>query len=130
MLRFAYRRLLLAGAVTLTLSIVTFVLLYAGTDPAVALAGPDPSEERILQIRHELGLDLPLYIQYFDWLIGVLGGDLGQSWYWRQPVSELILEHAPVTFLLAFMAVTVTVLVALPLGIAAALKPNSTVDRL
>jgi peptide/nickel transport system permease protein len=130
MLRFIYKRLLLAFAVTLTLSVVTFVLLYAATDPAAALAGQDASPERVMQVRHEFGLDRPLFVQYVDWLGGVLGGDLGQSWYWRQPVSHLIMDHAPVTFLLAFMAVMVTIAVALPLGIASALRPNSAVDRL
>jgi peptide/nickel transport system permease protein len=82
MLRFTYRRLLLALAVTLTLSIVTFVLLYAATDPAAAIAGEDATQERIAQVRRELGLDRSLMVQYFDWLGGVLGGNLGQSWYW------------------------------------------------
>jgi peptide/nickel transport system permease protein len=129
MLRFAYRRLLLACAVTLTLSVITFVLLYSATDPAAAIAGEDATHERVAQIRRELGLDRPLVVQYLDWLRGVLGGNLGQSWYWRQPVSHLILSHAPVTILLSFMAIAVTIVIALPLGIVAALRPNSMVDR-
>jgi peptide/nickel transport system permease protein len=129
MLRFAYQRLLLACAVTLTLSVITFVLLYSATDPAAAIAGEDATHERVAQIRRELGLDRPLVVQYLDWLRGVLGGNLGQSWYWRQPVSHLILSHAPVTILLSFMAIAVTIVIALPLGIVAALRPNSMVDR-
>jgi peptide/nickel transport system permease protein len=129
MWRFAVRRLGLALAVTLTLSVVTFILLNTASDPAAALAGADASSEQIEAIRKQYGLDRPLTVQYADWLGGLLRGDLGQSWYWRQPVVSLVAQHAPVTILLALMAVGVTVLVALPLGIVAALRPGTWIDR-
>jgi peptide/nickel transport system permease protein len=127
---FALRRLLLAVAVSLTLSIVTFVLLNTATDPAAALAGADATQEQIENIRRQYGLDRPLAAQYLGWLGGIVRGDLGQSWYWRQPVLELVAHHAPSTLLLAIMAVGVTVLVALPLGILAALRPGTWADRI
>ena len=130
MLRYFLGRLATAGAVTLTLSIVTFVLLFRATDPATAIAGVDASVERIAQVRQELGLDRPLVEQYLDWLGSVAAGDLGQSWYWRQPVVDLLKSHAGPTIALSFAAILVTIVVALPLGIAAALRPNSLIDRL
>jgi peptide/nickel transport system permease protein len=129
MQRFLLQRLLMALAVTLTLSVVTFLIINAATDPAAALAGADATDERIEQVRRELGLDRSLLVQYGAWIGGLLSGNFGQSWYWKQPVGDLIVQHAPVTLLLSFMAVTVTIFVAIPLGIVAALYPNTWIDR-
>ncbi|MGL5115999.1 MAG: ABC transporter permease, partial [Beijerinckiaceae bacterium] len=130
MLRFFLGRLAVALSVAVTLSIVTFLIMNAAVDPAAAMAGQDATEERIEQVRRELGLDRPLVTQYFGWLSGVLSGDFGQSWYWKQPVSDIIVQNAPSTILLAGLAVLVTVLVAVPLGLLAALYADSWVDRL
>jgi peptide/nickel transport system permease protein len=116
--------------VAFTLSIVTFVLLFHATDPAAALAGGEASVERIEELREELGLNRPLITQYANWLGGVVQGDLGESWYWKQPVLQLLAEHAWPTVALSFMAIAVTMLVAIPLGLAAAMRPNSWIDRL
>lgn len=129
MLRFALSRLALGLAVTFTISLVTFLLLNVSTDPAAALAGPDADEATIQQVRKKYGFDRPLLVQYGGWLAGLLSGNLGASWFWRTPVLELIAHHAPVTIKLALSAVLVTVLVAFPLGTAAALRPNSWIDR-
>lgn len=130
MARYLFSRLMLAIAVALTLSIATFLLLNAAVDPAAAIAGVEATDEQIEAVRRQLGLDRPLHIQYLDWLGGILTGDFGTSWYWREPVATLIARHLPITIQLALMAVFVTVIVALPLGVAAALRPNSWVDRL
>jgi peptide/nickel transport system permease protein len=127
--RFLLQRLGMAAAVALTLSVVTFLLLYSAVDPAAALAGADASDDQVAALRREYGLDRPLHVQYFAWLGQVLSGDLGVSWYWKQPIGGLILDHVGPTVLLSLMAVAVTVMVALPLGVAAALTPNSVVDR-
>ena len=106
------------------------MLLFRATDPAAAIAGADASAERVAEVRAELGLDRPLAEQYGSWLADVASGNLGTSWYWKQPVQELLATHAWPTVLLSLAAVAVTVLVALPLGVAAALRPNSWIDRL
>lgn len=129
MLHFLFQRLGMAAAVSFTLSVVTFLLLYSAVDPAAALAGADASDDQIAAVRRQYGLDRPVYVQYFGWLAQILSGNLGESWYWKQPIGGLILQHVGPTLLLSAMAVLVTILVALPLGIAAALKPNSVVDR-
>ncbi len=130
MLRYLAGRLGTALAVTLTLSVVTFVLLFRATDPASAIAGADASAERVAQVRSELGLDRPLAVQYGSWLGDLAQGNLGTSWYWKQPVADLIAAHAGPTVLLSLAALLVTVAVAMPLGVAAALRPNSWIDRL
>ncbi len=130
MIRFLLQRLGMTVLVAFTLSIVTFVLLFHATDPAAALAGGEATTERIAQIREELGLNRPLMTQYADWLGGVLQGNLGDSWYWKQPVVDLLVQHTWPTVVLSFMAIAVTMLVAIPLGLAAAMRPNSWIDRL
>jgi peptide/nickel transport system permease protein len=127
-LRFALQRLLLALAVALTLSVAAFVLLNAAVDPAAALAGADASMEQIEVLRRQYGLDRPLAVQYFAWLGDLSHGEFGESWYWGQPVRDLLLEHAPVTLLLAALALLVTIAVAVPLGIVAALRPGGRAD--
>jgi peptide/nickel transport system permease protein len=130
MLSYALKRGVLALLVALTVSVATFVLLHSATDPAEALAGPDAPQETIEQIRRQHGFDRPWPVQYAAWLGGIARGDLGQSFLRRQPVADLIVTHAPVTIKLAFAALLVTIVIALPLGVAAALRPNSAIDRL
>lgn len=129
MLRFVLGRLAVAFSVAITLSVVTFLVMNAAIDPAAAVAGQDATDERIEQVRAELGLNQPILVQYLSWLGGVLSGNFGESWYWKQPVGTMILQNAPSTILLAGLAVAVTILVAIPLGVLAALNPNSWIDR-
>lgn len=130
MLRYVLRRAVLAIAVAITVSLATFFLLNFATDPAQALAGEDATPEVVAQIREEYGFDKPLAVQYLHWLGGLAHGDFGRSYHWRSPVGALIATHAPVTIRLALMALVITILVAIPLGAIAALRPNSFVDRL
>jgi peptide/nickel transport system permease protein len=130
MLNYVLRRGFMALLVALTVSFGTFALFHFATDPAQTIAGEDAPQEMVDEIREQYGFDRPVLVQYGDWLGGVLQGDFGRSYFWKQQVVELIQEHAKVTILLALSALMVTVLIALPLGISAALKPNSWVDRL
>ncbi|MGH8617436.1 MAG: ABC transporter permease [Burkholderiales bacterium] len=129
MLRYALNRVLLALLVALTVSIATFLLLDAAGDPAEAIAGPDAPRATIEQIRKQYGFDRPLAVRYGEWLGGVARGDFGRSLLRRQPVSDLIAAHAPVTIKLALSALLITIFVAVPLGVGAALHPNSAIDR-
>ena len=130
MLRYALRRGAMALAVALTVSLATFFLLHYATDPAAAMAGEDATPEEVEQIRVDLGLDRPVIVQYLDWMGGIAQGDLGESFHWKKPVGELVLSHAPVTIKLSLLAVCITVLVAIPLGILAAMRPNTLMDRI
>jgi peptide/nickel transport system permease protein len=130
MLRFALTRGLLAILVAFSVSLATFVLLDSAADPAEAIAGPDAPQETIEQIRAQYGFDRPWPVRYAEWGLGVLRGELGTSFLRRQPVAELIASHAPVTIKLAISALLVTIAIAIPLGIVAALRPNTIADRL
>lgn len=130
MLNYVLRRGFMALLVALTVSFGTFALFHFATDPAQTIAGEDAPQEMVDDIRKQYGFDRPVLVQYGDWLGGVFQGDFGKSYFWKQQVVELIQEHAKVTIMLALSALMVTVVIALPLGISAALKPNSWVDRL
>ncbi|WP_029913061.1 ABC transporter permease [Pelobacter seleniigenes] len=129
MLRFAIQRGVAALLVAITVSVATFILLNFSTDPAQTIAGEEADQAVVEAIRHEYGFDRPIIVQYGDWLGGVLSGDFGESYFWHQPVAKLIAKHAPVTIKLAFSAIMVTLIIAIPLGVAAALRPNSIIDR-
>ena len=130
MLRYTLRRALLALLVAFTVSVATFLLLHTATDPAQAIAGADADAAAVQQVRVQYGFDRPLAVQYASWLRGVVRGELGESYIWHRQVSELLAAHAPVTIALALSAMLITVVIAIPLGIVAAMRPNTIVDRI
>jgi peptide/nickel transport system permease protein len=95
----------------------------------VSIGGPTATQEQLDRIRRDLGLDQPIVVQYVRWLGNALRGDFGDSLFYRTPVADLILERLPVTLTLGVSAILFTTLVALPLGVLAALRPNSWIDR-
>ncbi|RPI26934.1 MAG: ABC transporter permease, partial [Actinomycetota bacterium] len=122
MLAYVTRRLLQLVIVLFGVSVITFLMLYViPGDPARMLAGKNATEEKIALIREQKGLDEPIYVQYGVWISGVLQGDLGQSFYLRQDVTEMIWENAPNTIQLALAAVLIELL-GIPLGIYSALR--------
>ena len=129
MLKFILKRLTLGLSVAFTVSLATFLLLNLAADPAAMVAGEDATQDAIEQIRVQFGFDRPLYVRFFEWLGSLMTGDFGDSYYWKQPVFDLLVDRAPVTLTLAAGALTVTVVVGLTLGVLAALKPNGWLDR-
>ncbi|MET7420049.1 ABC transporter permease [Dactylosporangium sp. NPDC005555] len=112
-------------------SVVTFSLTYlVPGDPAITLAGDAPTPERIAEIRADLGLDRPAVEQYFAWVRQVAVGDFGHSIYGgADSVTGLILQKLPVDLSLALGGLLVALLVGVPLGIAAAVRRGSWLDR-
>lgn len=120
------------GAIPLLVivSLLVFLLIdLMPGDAAVALAGENASAAQIDQTRERLGLNDPFLLRYVGWLVDATHGDLGQSLYSSQGVTEMILERLPVTASIASLAMLITVAVGLPLGIVAARRPNSAMDR-
>jgi len=110
--------------------VVTFLLTRAlPGDPAVYFAGPAASQEAIEQIRHKLGLDRSLPVQFVDYVRSLAHGDLGNSLSTGQPVSQELLTRLPASAELTFLALILSVGIAVPLGIAAATRPGSWVDH-
>ncbi len=129
MMNFLIRRLIIALLVAITVSIVGFGLLRFSGDLASLLAGENATAEDVARISQAYGLDRPIYIQYLDWVWNALRGDLGKSLFTHEPVSELIMTRIGVTATLAFAALAVGLAIAIPLGVLAAVKANTWVDR-
>jgi peptide/nickel transport system permease protein len=111
------------GVITLV-----FVALRMSGDPAAAMLPGDASVEETVALRRTLGLDRPLYAQYASFLGSAVTGDFGTSFRHQQPAFELVLERLPATLELAFAALVLALVVALPLGILAAVYRGSAVD--
>ena len=123
------RRCLQASGVMLAMSVLVFVGVYAIGDPVEILISPEADQiERERAIR-ALGLDLPLWQQYLVFLKNALHGDLGRSFVFNEPALKLILDRMPATLELAFGATFVALLIGLPLGLYAGLRPNSGLAR-
>jgi peptide/nickel transport system permease protein len=123
--RTAQMVLVIFGVVTATF----FVLRLTAGDPA-RLMNPPGTPERIVQsVREELGTDQPLFTQYTEYLKGLLQGDLGTSFHGSQPVREEVIRVLPNTVVLGGLAILVSSIAGIVLGIAAALRPNSLIDR-
>lgn len=129
MLLFTIRRLFVALMVAITVSLVAFSLLRFTGDLATSLAGPDATAEDIAAVRIAYGLDKPLLIQYYDWLAKALAGDFGRSYYFPASVWELIGDAMPITLTLAGLGLLFSLVIGIPLGVVAALRPGSWVDR-
>jgi peptide/nickel transport system permease protein len=129
MLIYSLKRLGIAVLVAIAVSLITFSLLRLSGDPAAALAGESATQEDIEYVRKQYGLDRSLPVQYLDWAVKALQGDLGVSIYLKQPVIEVIKERAPVTMKLGGIALTFALLLSIPLGVLAAMRPNTIFDR-
>lgn len=120
------------GFMLLTLLFVT-VITFAVTnilpgDVALLILGPNATEQSIEALQSQLGLNKPLYVQYVDWVLGLLQGDMGTSLRFGDPVAQLIAEKLGRSLLLATAATLIAVVFALPLGIVAAVKQNELPD--
>jgi peptide/nickel transport system permease protein len=124
------RQLVQLVVVILGISILAFVILHVLGDPVLLLLPQNAGKEEFERYRHLLGLDRPLYVQYWKFLSRAALGDFGKSWYADTPAFRLVLERMPPTIYLTFSGLLVALLIALPLGIIAALKRNSWVDSL
>jgi peptide/nickel transport system permease protein len=129
MLLFICRRLWLAALVCLTVLVVSFILTRVSGDLAASIAGPNATAADIAIITKNYGLDRPLVVQFLDWAGHVAGGDLGRSFLYHAPVAGLIRDRLPVTLTLGLTGLTIALLVALPLGILAAVREGSAMDR-
>jgi peptide/nickel transport system permease protein len=129
MLRFFARRFAVAVLVALTVLTLAFLLTRLSGDLAISIAGPNATTEDIETIRRIYGLDRPLWVQYFDWLGRAVQGDFGESYFFRDRVANLILSRMPVTLTLGLVGLCIALVVSLPLGILAAVREGSWVDR-
>ena len=129
MLIFLARRALLAMLVTLTVLTVSFMLTRLTGDLAIAIAGPQASQADVEIIRKAYGLDRPLLAQFVSWVTDAATGDLGRSFFYQESVTKLISARLPVTLTLGLTGLGIAILTAIPLGIIAAMREGSLLDR-
>lgn len=123
---FIQRRLLFLGPQLVAVSVITFILIrMLPGNPAVQLLGPLSSPEAVEALEERLGLNDPLPIQYFKYVSRVVQGDLGDSWFTSNPVSQDLVERLPATLELITLALVVSLLIMVPLGISVASPSQS-----
>ncbi len=123
------RRLLAVAPTVLVVATVTFVALQViPGDIAQIMLGTDARPEDVARLRQEFGLDRPLVVRYLEWLGHLVRGNLGTSVSYREPVARLIAQRLPVTISVAFAAMAIATVMALPLGVVAARRAWSPVD--
>lgn len=131
MLAFTLRRLVQAVPVVFLSSIVVFLVLHlVPGDPAISVAGSDASPDTLAAIRHEMGLDQPLPLQYGLWIGRALRGDLGRSYTNKLPVADQIAQRIPATLELTAAGLLLALVIALPTGVLAAVKERGPADWL
>jgi peptide/nickel transport system permease protein len=123
------RRLLQSVLVIVGVCVIVFVITRAIGDPARMMLPLEASEEEVEAFRDRMGFNDPLYVQFWDWARNAMRGDFGDSLWQRTPAMDLVLERMPATLLLCSTAIVLALVASLPLGILAALRPRSWLDK-
>lgn len=123
------RRLLQSILVIVGVSVVVFVITRAIGDPARMMLPLEATDEQVEAFAQHMGFRDPLLVQFIDWARNALRGDFGDSLWQRRPAMELVLERMPATLLLCFTAIILALVASIPLGILAALRPRSWLDK-
>jgi peptide/nickel transport system permease protein len=131
-MRYLLRRLVLIVPVLFGVSVIVFTVMHVipGDPVRLMFAGTGATEEQIQAMRHALGLDRPLPVQYVNYVSKAIRGDLGQSIHFKQPVLELILERMPATIELTLASFIIALAVAFPIGVLSALKRYTFIDHI
>jgi peptide/nickel transport system permease protein len=126
---FLYRRIIqLIPTLLIVAVIVFFITRMLPGDPAAVMLGPQASAEDIAEYSEKLGLNEPLYQQFFDYLVNLVSFDFGNSLSYNRPILDLIMERFPNTIILAVSALFIAIIVGVPAGIIAARKQNTIID--
>ena len=130
MLAFLVRRLAATIPVLLVVAVIVFLILrLTPGDPAAIIAGDNASAEQMAAIRTALGLDRPLIVQFGAWLLDMVRGRLGESFYFKMTVNQLIGQRLGPTFALSILTILIAVAIAVPLGVLAAWRHGGWLDR-
>lgn len=131
MVKYIIKRLILVPIILVVVSAIIFCLInLSPVDPASSMLPSTATQEDRDALHEELGLDKPLYIQYFNYMKNLLHGDLGTSWYYKTSVWAQIKTKIPITAKMALLSTLVTVLIGLPLGILCAVKQYGAADEI
>lgn len=121
-------RLMQIPPVLFIITIMIFILVYIAGDPVASMLPADATPEEVAQLRHALGFDQPFYVQFGHYIMDLLQGNFGESYQYGTPALALVLERLPATLELATASMILAILIALPLGVFSAIKPNTFID--
>ena len=130
MRQYVIKRILGIVPVVLLVGVIGFSLVHVTPgDPAAFFVGDDAGPEEVARIRQQLGLDQPVWVQFTRWFGGLLRGDLGVSFYYRQPVWDAFMLALPPTLVLTGTALFIAVVLAIPIGVLSAIRQNTWMDK-
>jgi len=129
MTKYILNRLFHSVLVMFTISFIVFFIMFKAGDPVELMLPPDATQQDVADMKIALGLDKSFIVQYQRFLVNVSKGDLGNSFIYGQPALDIVLERMPATMELAVIAMIISILVGIPLGIISSIKPNSTLSR-
>ncbi len=130
MTTYIIRRLLQSIIVVIGVTLLVYMILFQTGDPTFLSVSPDATADEIARVRHQLGYDRPWFVQYGDFLGGLVRGDLGTSLRQQRPVFDIVTEKLPATLELTVAALALALVVAIPAGIVSATRRNSIWDNL
>ena len=131
MIGYILRRLVATAPVMLIVAVLVFLMLrLTPGDPAAIIAGDNANAEQVAAIRNRLGLDEPIFTQFFIWFGNILRGDFGESFFFKKTVAELIASRLEPTLALSIATIIIAVCVAVPLGVLAAYKQGTLIDKI
>jgi peptide/nickel transport system permease protein len=130
MLRFVFRRSIVALLVAATVLTVAFTLTRLSGDLAISIAGANATQADVEQVRRAYGLDRPVAVQFVSWVARAVVGDFGESYFFKQKVAALIAARLPITVSLGLIGLAIALAISIPLGVLAAVREGTAVDRL
>ena len=129
-MRYVRQKLIQLVIVVIAVTFLTFISInLLPGDPAIFKAGPGATDAQVEQVRHDLGLDKPIPVQYGIWLKKMVTLDFGVSLGFNTPVSDLVRNRLPVTLVVLFYSLILSLIIAIPLGVFSAYRAGSTFDR-
>lgn len=129
MVKYVLNRIFHSFLVMFTISFIVFFIMFKAGDPVELMLPPDASQQDVIQMRQALGLDKSFFVQYGSFLKKVTQGDLGTSFMYGQPALDIVFERLPATLELAVLAMLVSIVIGIPLGVISAIKPNSWLSK-
>jgi len=130
MIKYILNRLFHSALVMLTISFIVFFIMFKAGDPVELMLPPDATQQDVVDMRAALGLDKSFIVQYQKFLVNVSEGNLGNSFIYGQPALDIVFERMPATMELAIIAMIISIVIGIPLGIISSIKPNSIMSRI
>lgn len=130
MIKYILDRLFHSALVMFAISFIVFFIMFKAGDPVELMLPADATQQDVINMRIALGLDKSFIIQYKNFLVNVSHGDLGNSFIYSQPALDIVFERMPATIELAVLAMILSILIGIPLGIVSSIKPNSFLSKI